>query len=55
MLNGDNFSLKEIDNLSAGIKTSIKFAIDYANALKESYDDLLIYQKMVKLLAEKQT
>ena len=55
MLNGDNFSLKEIDNLSTGIEMSIKFAIDYSNALKESYDDLLIYQKMVKLLAEKQT
>lgn len=53
LLNGDNFSLKEIDNLYESFATVLQFAIEELNTLKMSYDDLLVYQKMVKLLAEK--
>lgn len=54
ILNGDNFSLKEIDNLLEGFKWSIRSALQYADSLKESYDDLMVYRKMIQLLSERQ-
>lgn len=55
ILNGDNFSLKEIDNLMNGFKICIRFARQYTDSLKESYDDLMVYRKMIQLLSERKT
>lgn len=55
ILNGDNYSLNEIDNLFLGIDTINSYSSQYCLYLKESYDDLSIYYKMLQLLSDKKT